>query len=539
MKFLRINPIRHEGRTHNQNSVAPTLLSALCVLCVAALLIIFHGGIDIGFSNHVGLLPVSRRLLDPDYLPQDFSISLRFYHHRPFVYLVATLSAILGEDNALIALNVAGKLSLSAALFCLCKVLRIPLIGFLTVGCFLATGFLWTGRSLETNTFVGNPEIMPPIFSHSLVLLGTATLLQRRYGITAFLAGMAFLFHLQIGLIFALLLTPFFVMRVRTCGVKELFRLGVIFLVPAATALLHVYWMTQRGLFGPSFSPSYLDFRQPHHFELLSVTAAVGVSVHLTLLVAACWLLRRAVRLEESHWMGVLLVMSVMLAVLSGAHFLDYYLLRSGTIIQLQFPRMSSLITVFGALALVTGVQTWAESLPGNGRQARIFCWANISLICAALAWSAYRDLSLRPYHLITINRYAEQGTDWVKVCQWIREHGPRETVYLSPPGNQGFTYLSNRSNVVEFKINPDGGQYLSEWFARLSDLSGGHLPDGRGFANEARLNQAFAALNDHQIRALGEKYRGGYAVVPASSPVSFETIYRNDGYRVVRIPDD
>jgi uncharacterized membrane protein YwzB len=528
--------MRPERGTRKQNPVASTLLTGLCILCVAALLIIFHGGIKVGFSNHVGLLPVVRRFLNPDYLPQDFSIALRFYHHRTFVYLVAALSWILGEDNALITLSVAGKLFLSVALFYLCRVLRIFLPGFLTVGCLLATGVLWTGNGLETNTFIGIPEIEPPIFAHSLVLLGTATLLQRRYRITAFLAGTTLLCHLQIGLIFALLLTPFYVNRIRTFGVKELLRLGLLFFAPASIALLHLYQMMLRGLNSPSFSLSYIDFRQSHHFELLSAQAAIRVIIHLTLLTVVYWRLRRMGQLEESRWMSVLVVMSVMLAVLSAAHFLDYYLLRNGNIIKFQFPRLSSLITVFGALALVTLIKTWAESY---GRRAGISWLAHICLSCAVLTWPVYRGRAFRLSQLSKIQRFADEGSDWVKVCQWIGEHGPGETVYLTPPGNEGFTYLSNRSNVVEFKINPDGGQYLSEWYERLKDLSGGRLADEMGFNNESRLNQAFVSLDDRQIKALGKKYRARYAVVPASSPVSFETIYENDGYRVNRLPDN
>ena len=71
-------------RLNQRRSLATHLVSALCVAGVALLIIIFNGGIGVGGSNHVGLLPVVRRLLDPHYLPGDFSISLRLYHHRVF-----------------------------------------------------------------------------------------------------------------------------------------------------------------------------------------------------------------------------------------------------------------------------------------------------------------------------------------------------------------------------------------------------------------------------------------------------------------------
>lgn len=524
---------------HKQGPVVRALLAGLCVLCVAALLIILTGGVGVGFSNHVALMPVVRRFLDPDYLPGDYGISLRFYHHRTFVYLLGALSSVLGEDNALVALSVAGKLSLSAALFYLCRVLRTGLVGFLAVGCLLATGAMWTGRSLETNTFVGPPEIMPPIFAHALVLLATAELLRGRYRLAAFLSGAVVLFHLQIGLIFALLVAPFYAARIAAFGPKESLRLAALFLAPTSLALVHFRLMMQRGLNSPSFSLDYIDFRQPHHFELSSVGAAVGVTIHFALVAAAYLWSRRAGRLEEGRRMGVLLLMCAVLAALSAAHFLDYYLLRDGHIVKIQFPRMSALITVFGALALVTLSRGWAETASGLGRRARLVRWANLCLVVAALAPHVYGILSSRHPGWEPVRRYADQRSDWVEVCRWVGEHGPRETVYLTPPGEEGFTYLSNRSNVVEFKINPDGGQHLSEWFGRLKDLAGGRLPDDRGFANESRLNEAFASLDGVQMKALGRKYGAVYAVVPQSSPLTFETIYRNEGYRVVRLPDD
>ena len=61
-------------------------LQLLAVLAVTAGLIYCSGGIGIGDGNHAGLLPVVRRILNPNYLPGDFNIELRFYHHRAFAF---------------------------------------------------------------------------------------------------------------------------------------------------------------------------------------------------------------------------------------------------------------------------------------------------------------------------------------------------------------------------------------------------------------------------------------------------------------------
>ena len=73
------------------------LLRLLCIGGVLALIISFNGGIGVGGSNHAGLLLVVRRFLDPNYLPGDFTIFIRQYHHRAFSYLVAAGSAVAGS----------------------------------------------------------------------------------------------------------------------------------------------------------------------------------------------------------------------------------------------------------------------------------------------------------------------------------------------------------------------------------------------------------------------------------------------------------
>ena len=100
-----------------------------------------------------------------------------------------------------------------------------------------------------------------------------------------------------------------------------------------------------------------------------------------------------------------------------------------------------------------------------------------------------------------------------------------------------GFTYLTNRSTVVEFKINPDGGLYLTEWYDRLRDVCGGTLPEARGYQTYPRLKEAYGSLGSDQLVALAEKYGAGCAVLQASSQVEFETLYQNQDYRLVILP--
>jgi len=90
---------------------------------------------------------------------------------------------------------------------------------------------------------------------------------------------------------------------------------------------------------------------------------------------------------------------------------------------------------------------------------------------------------------------------------------------------------------VVEFKVNPDGGMYLGEWYERLRDVAGGSLPDVPREDKRVLLNKAFAVLPPDQLAAIGRKYGADFAVVFSAVPARFEVAYENAEYRLLRLP--
>jgi hypothetical protein len=107
----------------------------------------------------------------------------------------------------------------------------------------------------------------------------------------------------------------------------------------------------------------------------------------------------------------------------------------------------------------------------------------------------------------------------------------------VTPPYNTGFIVLANRSNVVEYKLNPDGAAGLNEWVQRLSDLTGGSLPVGDNKTEKQQLIwDQYAALTKEQLRDVGRKYGARYTVLPRTSTVRLPVLYENKGFRLVRL---
>jgi hypothetical protein len=513
----------------------------LLVSLAAILFVAFNGGIGIGLSNHAGLLPVVRRILDPSYLPGDFNIMLRLYHHRSFANLLAGLAFVFGEERGIIILHSIGALLFSYSLWRLCRAMHLSPAAFAIAALFLLSNLLWMGRGLEENTILGNMEIQPPLFAHAFLLLMAAFLIHSHYRAAAVAAGMTLFFHLQIGVIATLMAAPIFAMKLRSFGVKETLRLSVCCLIPASPAFLNLLFLLQRGILRPREQSvslaEYIDFRHPHHFELMSAAHASWIGAHLLFLVFA-WLGLRKWKREEARAAAVPAALAAMLTLLSLVHFTDYYLVQQDKIANIQMIRLSPVISVFGVLDLLLVVRFVTARLSIRFEKQWIPSLASVLLFAIGIGFAFQTSKREEPELRFGLQRYADRPANWVLICNWIRDNGPRDSTYLTPPGQDGFTALSNRSNIVEFKINPDGASFMAEWFDRLRDLSGGRLPHERGLKNRKPLNKAYADLNREQLISLGQKYGARYAVLPKDSKVEFEVLHQNEAYRLVILPE-
>jgi len=513
-----------------------SLSTAAVVLWVAALMILYNGGIAVGYLNHTALLPVVRRILNPDYLPRDFGIALRLYHHRIFAQVVAVGSGILGEDGAIIALTLVGMVLMAACLLYLSRSLGLSLAGYATAGVLLALQAAETGRGLEANRFLGNDHIMPPTFAHALILLAVSLLIKGQCRAASFAAGLILLMHTQIGVLFVLILLPLLFTRLRGRPPRESLICLALLAAPLLPLLPQISQMARHGAADVSGLIDYFRFRQPHHFAFRADRMVLVVCFFLVQLCTLAWLNRR--RHPGAEAVRCLASLSALILVSSGLHYLDYHLLKWGPIARMQFLRLSPLVTVFGMLCVVLCLQVGAGWVCCRRPELDLRRMGHLWLAGLVLATSAfaYADEVHRPGYAL-IRKHREESSPWADICRHIRESTNSDTVFLTPPGNEGFTYLSERSTVAEFKISPDGGMCLKEWYERLRDLAGGALPEGTGFENEHSLNEAYARLGPEALIALAAKYGARMAVLPSDSPVPFEPIYSNPAYRVVRIP--
>ncbi|MGA9332752.1 MAG: DUF6798 domain-containing protein [Rudaea sp.] len=495
---------------------------AICTLLAIAL----DHGILLNSENHAGLLPVVRRILDPNYLPGDFGISIRIHHHHAFTWLVAMLSLIFGENGALELLTVLGYVVLFAGIWRLGGALELAPARRLMLGVALASSALFLDHGVEANRFLGNGPIMPPTFAHAIIVFCIEAIVRQRWNLAFALAGAAALLHLQIGGVWMLVL----VATALHAGVWRQPRRYVPGLVAGAIimspALVDAWALLRHGLISGIGTMRDIALRMPQHFEFYANRVA-ALALYFGLFV---WLWRRwrATADDRAARFRPLLCISTCLVVLTAVHYLDYYVVKTGWLSRLQLLRLSVFIPVLSAFALIAA----PAAKPGGRERWPLALAAVFAIAALGTQWVKHEPPSLG------IADQAQANTDWGDVTRWIRDDGP-QGLYLTPPGQIGFTAYTNRSTVVEFKINPDGGAGLAQWEQRLRDVTGVPLPPGstrRGVA--AELDRAYARLSQDDVRKLRHDYGVRTAVVPSVSTLQGHLLYRNSGYRVIALKD-
>jgi len=491
------------------------------VAACTALAIALDHGIRLGSENHAGLLPVMRRLMDANYLPGDFGISIRLHHHHVFAWIAATLAGVLGESGALALLTLLGLAAIFAGLWRLGGALQLAPARRLLLGVAIAIGIAWLDRGVEANRFLGNGPIMPPTFAHALILFSIAAVVRQRWNAAFALAGAVALLHLQIGGVWLIALACVAL----ASGIGRQPRrwlpgLGAAVAI-ASPALLDVWALLREGLVQDIGQTGDIAFRMPQHFEFRA-TRVMAVLLYLGAF-AFVWRRWRARGDARAERFLPLLRIVLVLMLLTLVHYLDYYLLHTGWIARLQLLRLSLFIPVLAAFALLAAPRARRER------------WPLALASCLAIAALGAGWLRHAPPSLAIIDQ-RQAATDWGDVTRWIAHDGP-PGLYVTPPGQIGFTAASDRSTVVEFKINPDGGAGLAEWLRRLDAVTAHSLPQAstrRDVAEE--LDAAYAKLSQEDFAGLARSYGVRTAVVPASSALQGRELYRNAGYRVVAL---
>lgn len=128
------------------------------------------------------------------------------------------------------------------------------------------------------------------------------------------------------------------------------------------------------------------------------------------------------------------------------------------------------------------------------------------------------------------VRRMADIG-QWQDACYWIREHAPREAVFLIPWGAQTFKWYAHRADVGHRKDIPQDAAGVVEWARRRDALHASENP-----ASDKR-RQPLRRKSEEQLLKLAALF-GATHVIVDNHELRLPLLYENDTYAVYRLEE-
>lgn len=517
---------------------APTSSRSLLILAVVAFLslnLLLVG--NMGSANEVDVLPLAKQFANPNWMPGDWYLnqpaSYRFLFQSVFGWIAAQwgflATSIVGRllCYGLVAsglVSIARKLNLSLALL------------LLAISLFLAKQSVaadeWLVTALEAKSL-----------AYGFVLLAINLMLAGRYLSMALLFGIATSFHVLVGG-WAFLTALGWLALKPNSRLQGLRRFGLILLCYLVGSVFALQAIAQQ-LFSPSptttIPPSfiYVFLRLPHHLDPFAWSSKAGIAIALYLSVFAfsVWRLQQQRSTSYTAQMGLAeftlisfipFVLGLAIAPFdSEGKFLQYYPFRFGDV----------MLPLGTALLLACAIQ---QQLIGSGR--RILMLASVLILSAIVI---VQSINFKE-QLFDLEQFPsvqqEVSAEWKDLCAWVNRNTVKGEIVLVPPDAffATFTWLTERSTVVNFKLLPQTKTGIVDWYQRLDDLSNHSVLQQainkrtpKGWELSLAINAAYLKLTTPQVEALMTQYNANHLVTEIAHQLALPVVYRNREYIV------
>jgi hypothetical protein len=127
----------------------------------------------------------------------------------------------------------------------------------------------------------------------------------------------------------------------------------------------------------------------------------------------------------------------------------------------------------------------------------------------------------------------------WGKMCRWIQNNTPPQSVFLAPPDRETFRLLAQRAVIVDFKACPYREQDVQSWLRRMNDLTGTDLRSlsHRGFDLVDDIRDGYLGLSSQSVSGLVERYKSDYFLT--SKPhEQLQLLHQEGDWRLYSFPE-
>jgi hypothetical protein len=189
---------------------------------------------------------------------------------------------------------------------------------------------------------------------------------------------------------------------------------------------------------------------------------------------------------------------------LVAARLLRYYWFRQADV---MVPAAVAIGAACAALELARPAQVWIKPVVAI---TMLLCALHLMLIAA--------DRWQRPYPPAIVRMRDPDA--WIAACQWVREHTPRDALFIVPWNGQSFKWYAQRADVVNWKDVPQDAAALLEWRRRRDEMPTIEI-DGQG-----RLVGDPERWSTARVTSIARRYGADFVIAYGSPPLGLRELY-------------
>lgn len=502
-------------------------LKLFAFVVVITLFSLFTIGYEPVHSDETTYLSLIKYYNDPSLYSKDLLISETLPSLPLYFYWVAgKLSEVVDKDILFFFIYLLTRALLILSIFFLAYTLfENKVVAYLSVIALILIRGLFVLASYD----ILDRIVFPFFLAVPLLLFSLAFFIKERYLFSFVILAVAMYLHAITSIFLFLIYIFYFIIHTKKIN-RAVIGSGILFILLSIPVIIKSLLSVSSKSLSMDEWLNFLRLRVLEHFFPLSWSIMVYT---LFAVLVAMFLISFKYKPEKNKHEKVFAVfIGSLLLFLIGLAFTEIFPVK--TIIQANFFRGMIIIRILAFVYIINYiVNVFAKK--ENFANKTVAMGMAITLLSAAIV-PMFVGAHIGPFNEVDIEKSIEP---WEEISIKAKEVTPKDSLFITPPFNLGFTYFSERSEFINWKTSGIGtysDKFVAEAIGRF-ELVCNHPLD---FSSRTELvetcKQGYDSLNELDLKNAKEKYQVTHIIVQKPKTLNLKKVYENEQYVIYEL---
>ena len=491
---------------------------------LATMFSVFNVGYEPVHSDEVIYLSLIKYNQDPTLYKNDLLISETLKDIPiPFYTIVGKISEFINKDLLFFFIYVLTRALLILSIFFLAyTIFKDKAIAYLSViFLLLIRGFL-----VLASYDILDKIVFPFFLAVPLILFSLAFFLRSRYMLSAILLAISAYLHAITSFFIFMLYSFYFILSYKQINKKVILSL-FLFLLISSPILYQSFTTTSANTVNFDEWLNFLELRVSGHFFPLSWPIEAYILFSLLIIM---FIISFRYKPENSiHKKITTFSIAALLLFLIGLIFTEIYPVKG--IIQASLFRGIVILRVIIFIYIINYIMQSIKL-----RKAKYFSYAMILFLLSASIVPFFVGAQKGVFSEIKLEK---EITEWEDVSLMAKELTSKDSLFITPTFNLGFTYFSERSEFINWKTSGVGvynTNYVTEAIKRFELVCNKDFNFVSRTALVEECKEGYTSLDENDLKNAKSAYGVTHIITEKTKELNFKKIYENNKYTIYEL---